>query len=113
MSDQSRANVQPHPKAQAVISATVAELQPGDVVNLTGADFAGIFVGSSLHPVYPGLTCVVWLLTDGRWSVDALSPWQVVGDAVRHDDPEERIAFLNRRLAEVTVPDVQAGHDRG
>lgn len=57
---------------------TVAELVPGDLVSL-GFEEA-VFVAQTEHPLYAPLRLVVWRLSDGRWSHDALDARQHVGE---------------------------------
>lgn len=79
----------------------VADLTPGDVVALPILGQPTTFVGSlTPHPLYPGLTLVVWRLPDGhpagQWSHDALDPQQYVGEVV--STPAERRQNLRRAL---------------
>jgi hypothetical protein len=60
---------------------TVAELLPGDVVDLPGSDVTGTYICDTPHPTYPNLRLVVWRLSDGRWSLDALASGQYIGQA--------------------------------
>lgn len=69
----------------------VHELRAGDVVEV--ADQFGIFIGRSDHRTYEGLQCVIWRLSNGLISIDALSLYQDVGPIV--SSPEawaERVA---------------------
>lgn len=76
--------------------ARVRELEPGDIVK-TG-DKHGIFVGRMIHPLYNmGFSLVIWwLLEDQRWSLDALSTNQEVGEVI--GSPVERAANLWQAL---------------
>lgn len=81
---------------------TVEELQPGDVVSIPsaaamGLPSVGLFVGASQHPKYPSLRLVIWLLSNGTWSLDALSPKQEIG-AAHLATPMDRLAALKRWL---------------
>lgn len=59
----------------------VQDLMGGDVVK--GGVREATFIGSSQHPGYPGLALVVWRMSDGAFSYDALSWEQVVGTVNR------------------------------
>lgn len=61
----------------------VAELQPGMVIAHTGR--TATVITTCPHPLYQGFTLVVWRLSDGTVSFDALSPRQEVGDEVLGD----------------------------
>lgn len=68
------------------VTMRVMDLQPGDKVRI--ADQEGIFIASvSPHPLYPQLWMVIWRMIGGRiqdrWSHDALSPLQDVGEVVQ------------------------------
>ena len=76
--------------------STVADLQPGDLVLLQGVPLTGVFVATAPHPVYSGLLLVVWKLSDGTWSFDALSAAQYIGE-IQPTPPQQR----GRRLMEV------------
>jgi hypothetical protein len=62
--------------------AAVAELQPGDLVTQGGE--SAIFISAVPHPNYRGLQLVIWHMNTtgagGKWSLDALSPRQEVGE---------------------------------
>jgi hypothetical protein len=60
--------------------ARVSDLQPGDKVTLSGGEVSGTFIARQAHPYYPGLMLVVWYLSDGTWSFDALLDAQEVGE---------------------------------
>lgn len=68
--------------------ATVSDLQPGDKIILSGGEIAGTFIARQAHPYYPGLMLVVWYLSDGTWSLDALLAIQEVGEPERSTDRE-------------------------
>jgi hypothetical protein len=59
--------------------STVADLQPGDLVYVAGVSVHGIFIARAPHPRYPGLQLVVWRLSDGSMSYDALKLEQDIG----------------------------------
>jgi hypothetical protein len=62
--------------------ATVAELEPGDLV--TNGAMSAVFISRTVHPIWPDLNLVIWRLPYDdpavRWSFDALSSRQEVGD---------------------------------
>jgi len=60
--------------------AIVHELRPGDEVTL--GDQKALFIASGIHPKYKALRLVIWKLTDGTWSLDALRWNQEVGEIV-------------------------------
>ena len=57
--------------------ATVMQLVPGDLV--TSGPESALFVTRTIHADHPHLMLVVWQLSDGTWSFDALHPDQQVG----------------------------------
>lgn len=73
--------------------STVIELQPGDLVVLPGAEVTGVFITGCRHPLYGLLRLVVWRLSDGSWSFDALSELQDIGH-IQPTTPGERFARL-------------------
>lgn len=75
----------------------VRELLPGDVVFLPGAEVSGVFITRTPHYRYPGLELVVWRLSDGQFSFDALRPDQHVGN-VQPQTAEERARRLEIAL---------------
>lgn len=79
---------------------TVAQLVPGDVVDLMGE--RATFIAQTQHPLWPHLRFVVWRLHDetrlpGGWSHDALDARQVVGEVASATD-EQRQAALRDAL---------------
>lgn len=74
---------------------TVADLVPGDVVDL--GDDSATFIARTQHPIWPSMQLVVWRLADGTWSHDALRMQQDVGQA-RPADVFSRQAELRRTL---------------
>ena len=66
----------------------VRNLTPGDRITL--GDTSAVFVGLvDPHPLYAGLVLVIWWIDrdsvdPGRWSHDALSPNQDVGNPEMH-----------------------------
>ena len=86
----------------------VRDLQPGMLV-LNGGERA-TFITATIHPLYPGLAMVIWMMSDGhpgfgesfgRISMDALSPLQDVG-SVDPDINSPEDCF--NRLREVLTP---------
>jgi hypothetical protein len=75
--------------------STVRELAPGDVVDQAG--MIATFISSTAHPLYPGLRIVTWRMQDGSLSLDALSPFQYVGEA-RRTNEQLRQDALRRAL---------------
>lgn len=62
----------------------VIDLVPGDrVENEMGG---AIFVAQTVHPRWPGLQLVIWIMDDGTWHHDALAPAQVVGKVTSRPD---------------------------
>lgn len=76
---------------------TVRELIPGDVVSGPLGVLQATYVGRTDHPIYPGLQLVIWRMSDGGWSHDALLADQEVG-ATEPTDAEGREAALRRAL---------------
>ena len=76
----------------------VRELQPGDIVHLRGVPLQGVFITSAPHPAYPNLRLVVWRLSDGTWSFDALRNDQYIGQ-IKMQAERERGATLMAVLA--------------
>lgn len=61
----------------------VNELKPGDVIHLPGEDGTATFIiAHSPHPLYPHLWLVIWRLSNGTYSFDALAWNQDVGERV-------------------------------
>lgn len=79
--------------------ATVSDLQPGDKVTLSGGDVSGTFIARQAHPYYPGLMLVVWYLSDGTWSFDALDAMQEIGETEQSSDRERgsRLLFAMKK----------------
>lgn len=71
---------------------TVKNLICGDVVEQAGQQ--ATFLGRSDHPRYPGLAFVVWRLSDGSVSLDALDYDQEVGELVY--DPSDWVGRSTR-----------------
>jgi hypothetical protein len=88
------------------MTATVNSLQPGDVVQI-GPERA-LFVAETEHPIWQQLRLVVWRLTDGSWSHDALDARQVVGQVERSSrntrDQRLRAALTHTGHAWTEVP---------
>jgi hypothetical protein len=55
----------------------VSDLTPGDLVFIM--DQSAVFIARTQHPLYRGLQLVIWRMTDGIWSHDALDERQDVG----------------------------------
>lgn len=70
----------------------VADLLPGDVHRLGGGRW-GVHVAQLPHPLYPALRLVIWRLSDGTHSFDALDP---------------RLALATREVAITAAQRVQA-----
>ena len=60
-------------------TVAVAQLLPGDEIHQLG--MSAVYIAQTAHPLYPGLQLVIWRMSDGTWSHDALSAAQVVGMA--------------------------------
>jgi hypothetical protein len=96
------------------------DLRPGDKTRLMGPDGTqeAIFISSvSPHPLHPQLWLVVWRMIGGRiqdrWSHDALSPMQDVGDVVEPRTQEclearLRYALHNDKHAARTMMNLEA-----
>jgi len=80
-----------------VEAVRLADLEPGDIVSLPGSPATGVFVARAKHPLWPALDLVVWRLSDGTWSHDALDPLQDVGQA-QPSTPERRQQVLRDAL---------------
>lgn len=79
----------------------VIDLQPGDRVTDESHTESATFLTQSRHPLYPTLQLVVWWLhSDARWSFDALSPVQYVGEldtpygTFTHDQRQENLRTI-------------------
>lgn len=66
----------------------VADLTPGDLIGNAGQ--AALYVTQSQHPIWPSLRLVIWRLSDGTWSFDALSADQEVGERLSRNEPPGR-----------------------
>ena len=80
----------------------VNDLQPGDEVRLFGIEITGVFIAKAPHQRYPGLELVVWKLSDGTWSYDALSPEQDIGYITPSAGEERGARLLNAFIEEKT-----------
>lgn len=80
--------------------AQVINLLPGDKVVMPGSTSEAIVIDTkNRHPLHPRLWLVIWRVWPGVdsspfWSLDALSPLQVVGNFVEPRDEEIRTARL-------------------
>ncbi len=59
--------------------STVSVRQTGDGLTMEGVEVTGTFIVQTQHPAYPTLQLVVWRLSDGSWSFDALQADQYIG----------------------------------
>jgi hypothetical protein len=84
---------------------TVKNLICGDVVEQAG--YQATFIGQSPHPRYPDLALVVWRMSDGSVSLDALSYDQEVGELVH--DPDDWVGRNARLEAALAWPATPAG----
>lgn len=75
---------------------TVADLIPGDVVRGIGG-ISATFIAATDHPIYAGLKLVLWRMSDGDGSHDALRPDQYVGE-VEPADANGRVQALRTAL---------------
>lgn len=82
--------------------STVRDLAPGDIVEIPGLASA-TFICATAHPLYPALRLVTWRMQDGSISLDALSPFQYVGEA-RRTDARLREEALRRALMPASAP---------
>lgn len=60
-------------------------MRPGEwvpVLDPMRGDTSAIFVAQTEHPIWPHLRLVIWKMSDGSWSHDALSAGQDVGEPV-------------------------------
>lgn len=69
--------------------AKVKDLQAGDLVTIQGIGMTGIFIARSEHPGYPGLQLVIWKLSNGAMSFDALLEEQEIGN-IKPSTSQER-----------------------
>lgn len=79
--------------------STVRELAPGGVIDVPGMSSA-TFISSIDHPIYRGMRLVTWRMADGSLSLDALSPFQYVGEARRTNE-----GLREQALRRALVPD--------
>ena len=71
----------------------ICNLKPGDVV--TYGDETAIYIcGLPVHPLFPNVSLVVWQLSDGCYSFDALSPLMVIPGEYQGND----LAHLRRAM---------------
>lgn len=73
------------------------QLQPGDVVR--SGELVACHICHLDHPLYPGLQLVIWRMTDGSWSHDALLAVQETGELDPATDAQRkerlRVALMN------------------
>lgn len=76
----------------------VDDLRPGDVFDTAMPDEPrACFVAQVDHPAFLGLRLVIWRISGGRWSHDALAPRQDLGAPVeRGGDTRCRAAVLGQ-----------------
>lgn len=67
----------------------VAQLTPGDLIG-SAAGRTALYITQSEHPIWPSLRLVIWRLSDGTWSFDALSSQQEVGVQLSRNEPPGR-----------------------
>ncbi len=73
----------------------VRNLVVGDTFVAPDGSLEGTFIGRSPHPKYTALCAVVWLMNDGTWFIDALSPDQdVIGRQVGRRDIDDLLLTL-------------------
>jgi hypothetical protein len=60
--------------------AKVYDLQPGDLVRVPGIEVQGVFITRAEHPTYLGLELVIWKMSNGKMSFDALYANQDIGE---------------------------------
>lgn len=77
--------------------STVGDLRSGDLVYLPGADISGVFIAQAGHPDHRGLQLVIWKLSDGTISFDALHFMQEIGQ-IQPASPRERGIRLDHAL---------------
>ena len=75
----------------------VMNLYPGDLVTSGGA--SAVCIARTRHPLYPEFALVIWRLEDGTISLDALAPWQEVGE-LAPASAAERLERLERAIHE-------------
>lgn len=77
----------------------VHELTPGDLVKNDappGLPDHAVFIAETMHPIWPHLRLVIWKLSNGTWSFDALNRLQDIGQI----EPSDAAARIDRlRLA--------------
>lgn len=66
----------------------VADLTPGDLIGNSG--MSALYVAQAQHPIWPRLRLVIWRLSDGTWSFDALDSRQEVGERLSRNEPPGR-----------------------
>jgi hypothetical protein len=66
----------------------VADLTPGDLIENAGQ--TALYVAQAEHPIWPHLRLVIWRLSDGTWSFDALDSHQEVGERLSRNEPPGR-----------------------
>lgn len=76
----------------------VLELTPGDQIIVPFGEATATFVQQAEHPIWPHLRLVIWRMSDGSWSHDALDARQDVGDPV-HLFPSPGTREKNLRTA--------------
>lgn len=62
----------------------VLDLLPGDVFATSpiAPEEHAMFIARTQHPIWPHLQLVIWRMTGGRWSHDALDILQDVGEPI-------------------------------
>jgi hypothetical protein len=77
----------------------VIDLIPGDVVeNDDPQGRKGTFIAQAQHPIWPSLRLVLWKMSDGTWSFDALDYYQEIGVVTSFDDDDWRQFELRKAL---------------
>lgn len=77
--------------------SAVGDLLPGDLVTLSVTDLSAVFIARTEHPLWPHLQLVIWKMSDGSWSHDALFAQQEIG-TIAPSTSDERKARLRRAL---------------
>jgi len=77
----------------------VMDLRPGDRIDMPAVGMSAVFIAQCPHPVWSHLQLVVWRLSNGEMSLDALAAGQVVqGVLDRTVNPVERIERIKRAI---------------
>lgn len=88
----------------------VRALTPGSVIQVMETEKATCIGVIEMHPVWPQLSLVIWVLEDGTVSLDALHPKQDVGKEI---DLLDRDALKSLMMGKHNGGRLHSGNDFG